>query len=61
MQIEIEIQLRIQKQISLTILEDGEDGKDGWCRLRHSCAAPALASMWVACNVLDQSGMQCIR
>ena len=48
MQIEIEIQLRIQKQISLTILEDGENGKDGWYRLKHFRAAPALASMWVA-------------
>ena len=46
MQIEIEIQLHIQKQMSLTILEDGENGKDGWYRLRHSCAASALASMW---------------
>ena len=61
MQIEIEIQLRIQKQISLTILEDGENGKDGWYRLRHFCAAPALASMWVACNLSHQTGLKCIK
>ena len=60
--IQIQKYSQIQTKIQIhTILEDGEDGKDGWYRLRHSCAAPALASMWVACNLSHQTGLKCIK